>query len=53
MGIHLQNKHKYRNIFGDSNLQYHDFNNGDALTFKQHYYNRNYKTLTGAYMTPS
>ena len=23
-----------RNVFGDSNIQYHDFNNGDALTFK-------------------
>ena len=34
MGIHLQNKHKYRNVFGDSNIQYHDFNNDDALTFK-------------------
>ena len=34
MGIHLQSKHKYRNVFGDSNIQYHDFNNGDALTFK-------------------
>ena len=56
MGIHSQSKHKYRNVFGNSNIQYHDFNNGDALTFKdkyKHYYNRNYKTLTGAYMTPS
>ena len=30
-------KHKYRNAFGDSNIQYHDFNNGDALTFKDKY----------------
>ena len=30
-GIHLQSKHKYRNTFGDSNIQYHDFDNGDAL----------------------
>ena len=37
MGIHLQNKHKYGNVFGDSNIQYHDFNNGDALTFKDKY----------------
>ena len=37
MGIHLQSKHKYRNVFGDSNIQYHDFNNGDALTFKDMY----------------
>ena len=37
MGIHLQSKHKYRNVFGDSNMHYHDFNNGDALTFKDKY----------------
>ena len=37
MGIHLQSKHKYRNVFGDSNIQYHDFNNGDALTFQDKY----------------
>ena len=37
MGIHSQSKHKYRNVFGDSNIQYHDFNNGDALTFKDKY----------------
>ena len=37
MGIHSQSKHKYRNVFGDSNIQYHDFNNGDALTFKGKY----------------
>ena len=37
MGIHSQSRHKYRNIFGDSNIQYHDFNNGDALTFKDKY----------------
>ena len=37
MGIHLQSKHKYINVFGDSNIQYHDFNNGDALTFKDKY----------------
>ena len=36
-GIHLQSKHKYRNVFGDSHIQYHDFNNGDALTFKDKY----------------
>ena len=34
MGIHLQSKHKYRNVFGNSNKQYHDFYNGDTLTFK-------------------
>ena len=37
MGIHLQSKHKYRNVFGNSNIQYHDFNNCDALTFKDKY----------------
>ena len=37
MGIHSQSKHKYRNVFGDSNIQYHAFNNGDALTFKDKY----------------
>ena len=33
MGIHMQSKHKYRNVFTDSNIQYHDFNNSNALTF--------------------
>ena len=37
MGIHSQSKHKYRNVFGNSNIQYHDFDNGDALTFKDKY----------------
>ena len=37
MGIHSQSKHKYRYVFGDSNIQYHDFNNGDTLTFKDKY----------------
>ena len=37
MGIYSQSKHKYRNVFGDSNTQYHDFNNGDVLTFKDRY----------------
>ena len=37
MGIHSQSKHKYRSVFGDSNIKYHDFNNGDALTFKDKY----------------
>ena len=37
MGIHLQSMHKYRNVFGDSNIQYHDFNNDDALIFKDKY----------------
>ena len=37
MGTHSQCKHKYRNVFGNSNIQYHDFDNGDALTFKDKY----------------
>ena len=37
MAIHSQSKHKYRNVFGNSNIQYHNFNNGDALTFKDKY----------------
>ena len=37
MVIHSQSKHKYRNVFGDLNIQYHDFNNGGALTFKDKY----------------
>ena len=34
VGIHAQSKHKHRDVFGDSHVQYHDFNNGDAFTFK-------------------
>ena len=26
-GIHSQRKHAYRNTFGESNIQYHDFDN--------------------------
>ena len=37
MGIHSQSKHKYRNVFGNSNIQYYDFDNGDTLTFKDKY----------------
>ena len=37
MRIHFQSKRKYRNVFCNSNIQYHDFNNGDALTFKDKY----------------
>ena len=35
--IHSKSKHKYRNVFGDTNIQYHDFDNGDALTFTDKY----------------
>ena len=37
MGIHSKSKRKYRNVFGNTNIQYHDFDNGDALTFKDKY----------------
>ena len=37
MGIHSQSKQKYRNVFGNSNIQYHDSNIADALTFKDKY----------------
>ena len=36
-GIHSQSKHKYRNTFGKSNIQYHDFDNQYALTFADKY----------------
>ena len=35
--IHSQRKHAYRNIFGDSHIQYHNFDNQDSLTFKHKY----------------
>ena len=36
-GIHSQRKHAYRNTFGDSHIQYHDFDNQDSLTFRDKY----------------
>ena len=36
-GIHSQRKHAYRNTFGDSHIQYHDFDNQDTLTFRDKY----------------
>ena len=36
-GIHSQRKHAYRNTFGESNIQYHDFDNQDYLTFTDKY----------------
>ena len=35
--IHLQQKHAYRNTFDESNIQYHDFDNQDSLTFADKY----------------
>ena len=36
-GIHSQRKHAYRNTFGDSHIQYHNFDNQDSLTFRDKY----------------
>ena len=36
-GIHSKSKHTYQNVFGDANVQYHDFDNGDALIFTDKY----------------
>ena len=36
-GIRLQRKHAYRNTFGDSHIQYHNFDNQDSLTFRDKY----------------
>ena len=36
-GIHSHQKHAYRNTFGKSNIQYHDFDNQDSLTFTDKY----------------
>ena len=36
-GIHSKSKHTYQNVFGDANIQYHDFDNGGALTFSDKY----------------
>ena len=36
-GIHAQSKHIYRNTFGESNIQYHNFDNQDSLTFRDKY----------------
>ena len=36
-GIHAQSKHTYRDTFGKSNIQYHDFDNQDSLTLTDKY----------------
>ena len=36
-GIHSQRKHAHRNTFGDSHIQYHNFDNQDSLTFRDKY----------------
>ena len=35
--IHFHSKHKYRNTFGDAHVQYHNFDDGDAFTYKDKY----------------
>ena len=35
--IHFHSKHKYRDTFEDVHIQYHDFDNDDALTYKDKY----------------
>ena len=54
-GLHSKSKHKYGNVFGDSNMKYHDFDNGDALTFKDKYatlLQQELQMLIGVYMIP-
>ena len=36
-GIHSQRKHACRNTFGDSHIQYYNFDNQDSLTFTDKY----------------
>ena len=36
-GIHSKSKHTYHNVFGYVNIQYHNFDNGNALTFTDKY----------------
>ena len=36
-GMHAQSKHTYRNTFGESNIQYHNFDNQNSLTFTDKY----------------
>ena len=53
--IHTKSKHKYRNVFGDSNIQYHDFDNGDSLTFTDKYtalLQQELQILIGVYIIP-
>ena len=36
-GIHSQHKHMYRNTCSESNIQYHNFDNQDSITFTDKY----------------
>ena len=52
--IHTQSKQVYRNTFGKSNIQYHNFDNQDSITFSNKYtalLQKNYKIHIGVYMT--
>ena len=55
-GIHFHSKHKYRDTFGDAHVQYHDFDNSDAFTYKDINIlpccNKSYKIPIGVYTTP-
>ena len=35
--IHFCSEHKYRDTFGGAQIQYHDFDNGDAFIYKDKY----------------
>ena len=35
--FHSQRKHAYRNTFGDSHIQYHEFDNHNSLTYRDKY----------------
>ena len=35
--IHFYSNHNYRDTFGDTHIQYHDFDNGDTFIYKDKY----------------
>ena len=35
--FHIHTKHKYRDIFGNSNVNYHNFNTGNSISFSDKY----------------
>ena len=48
-GLHFHSKHKYRDTFGDAHIQYHNFDNGDAFTYKDKYTTLLQQELQNAY----
>ena len=36
-GIHFYSKHKYRDTFRDTHVQYHEFDNGHAFVYEDKY----------------